>query len=59
LSEWVAVDGTSDDTSRVFLGRSNEEIIRKIPCSVVLVKEEPEPLKEGNETGQTVKENYQ
>lgn len=28
-------------------GRSNEEIIRKMPCSVLLVKKEPEPLKEG------------
>jgi universal stress protein A len=26
-------------------GRSNEEIIRKMPCSVLLVKKEPEPLK--------------
>ena len=25
-------------------GRSNEEIIRKMPCSVLLVKEEPHPL---------------
>ena len=25
-------------------GRSNEEIIRKLPCSVLLVKKEPEPL---------------
>ena len=25
-------------------GRSNEEIIRKMPCSVLLVKKEPEPL---------------
>jgi nucleotide-binding universal stress UspA family protein len=24
-------------------GRSNEEIIRKMPCSVLLVKKEPEP----------------
>ena len=28
-------------------GRSNEEIIRKMPCSVLLVKKEPEPAKEG------------
>jgi len=28
-------------------GRSNEEIIRKMPCSVLMVKKEPEPLKEG------------
>jgi nucleotide-binding universal stress UspA family protein len=28
-------------------GRSNEEIIRKMPCSVLLVKKEPEPLEEG------------
>jgi universal stress protein A len=28
-------------------GRSNEEIIRKMPCSVLLVKKEGEPLKEG------------
>jgi nucleotide-binding universal stress UspA family protein len=28
-------------------GRSNEEIIRKMPCSVLLVKKEPEPLNEG------------
>ena len=28
-------------------GRSNEEIIRKLPCSVLLVKKEPEPLEEG------------
>ena len=28
-------------------GRSNEEIIRKMPCSVLLVKKEPEPVKEG------------
>ena len=28
-------------------GRSNEEIMRKMPCSVLLVKKEPEPLKEG------------
>mgnify|MGYP001605995356 FL=1 len=27
-------------------GRSNEEIIRKMPCAVLLVKKEPEPLKE-------------
>lgn len=25
-------------------GRSNEEIIRKMPCSVLLVKQEPEPI---------------
>jgi len=25
-------------------GRSNEEIIRKMPCSVLLVKKEPEPI---------------
>ena len=25
-------------------GRSNEQIIRKMPCSVLLVKKEPEPL---------------
>jgi nucleotide-binding universal stress UspA family protein len=25
-------------------GRSNEEIIRKMPCSVLLVKEEPQPM---------------
>lgn len=25
-------------------GRSNEEIIRKMPCSVLLVKKEPEPV---------------
>jgi nucleotide-binding universal stress UspA family protein len=28
-------------------GRSNEEIIRKMPCSVLLVKKEPGPAKEG------------
>ena len=28
-------------------GRSNEEIIRKMPCSVLLVKKEPEPVEEG------------
>jgi nucleotide-binding universal stress UspA family protein len=28
-------------------GRGNEELIRKMPCTVVLVKDEPEPLKEG------------
>ena len=28
-------------------GRSNEEIIRKLPCSVLMVKKEPEPLKKG------------
>jgi nucleotide-binding universal stress UspA family protein len=29
-------------------GRSNEEIIRKMPCSVLLVKKEPErPVKAG------------
>jgi universal stress protein A len=28
-------------------GRSNEEIIRKLPCSVLLVKKEPGPAKEG------------
>ena len=27
-------------------GRSNEEIIGKTPCSVLLVKKEPEPAKE-------------
>ena len=27
-------------------GRSNEEIVRKMPCSVFLVKKEPEPLGE-------------
>jgi len=27
-------------------GRSNEEIIRKMPCTVLLVKKEPESLKE-------------
>ena len=26
-------------------GRSNEEIVRKMPCSVLLVKKEPEPVK--------------
>jgi len=26
-------------------GRSNKEIIRKMPCSVIMVKKEPEPLK--------------
>ena len=25
-------------------GRGNEEIIRKMPCSILLVKDEPEPL---------------
>jgi nucleotide-binding universal stress UspA family protein len=25
-------------------GRSNEEIIRKMPCSIVLVKDEPKPV---------------
>ncbi len=25
-------------------GRSNEEIIRKMPCSVLLIKEEPQPM---------------
>jgi hypothetical protein len=47
LNELVAVDRTPDDMTRVFFGRSNEEIIRKMPCSVLLVKKEPEPLKEG------------
>ncbi len=28
-------------------GRSNEDIVRKMPCSVLLVKEEPGPVKEG------------
>lgn len=28
-------------------GRSNEEIIRKMPCSVLLVKKESEALKKG------------
>lgn len=26
-------------------GRSNEELIRKMPCSILLVKKEPEPVK--------------
>ena len=26
-------------------GRSNEDIVRKMPCSVLLVKKEPEPVK--------------
>ena len=26
-------------------GRSNEEIVRKMPCSVLLVKKEPGPVK--------------
>ncbi|BDV42267.1 universal stress protein [Geotalea uraniireducens] len=26
-------------------GRSNEEIVRKMPCSVLLVKKEPEPVR--------------
>jgi len=26
-------------------GRSNEEIVRRMPCSVLLVKKEPEPVK--------------
>ncbi|GLI38795.1 universal stress protein [Geobacter hydrogenophilus] len=26
-------------------GRSNEEIVRKMPCSVLLVKKEPQPVK--------------
>ena len=26
-------------------GRSNEEIIRKIPCSILLVKKEPDPVR--------------
>jgi universal stress protein A len=26
-------------------GRSNEEIIRKMPCSILMVKKEPEPVK--------------
>jgi nucleotide-binding universal stress UspA family protein len=29
-------------------GRSNEEIIRKLPCSVLLVKKEPGPAKEAH-----------
>jgi nucleotide-binding universal stress UspA family protein len=28
-------------------GRGNEEIARKMPCTVLLVKKEPEPLKQG------------
>ncbi|MGA2333653.1 MAG: universal stress protein [Syntrophales bacterium] len=28
-------------------GRGNEALIRKMPCTVLLVKDEPEPLKEG------------
>jgi len=28
-------------------GRSNEEIVRKMPCTVLLVKKEPEPLEDG------------
>jgi nucleotide-binding universal stress UspA family protein len=28
-------------------GRGNEEIVRKMPCTVLLVKKEPEPLKQG------------
>jgi universal stress protein A len=28
-------------------GRGNEEIMRKMPCTVLLVKKEPEPLKQG------------
>ena len=27
-------------------GRSNEEVIRKMPCSVLLVEKEPGPAKE-------------
>jgi nucleotide-binding universal stress UspA family protein len=27
-------------------GRSNEEIIRKMPCSILMVKKEPEPVKD-------------
>jgi universal stress protein A len=27
-------------------GRSNEEIIRKMPCSVLLVKQEPQPVED-------------
>ncbi len=26
-------------------GRSNEEIIRKMPCSILLIKQEPEPVR--------------
>jgi nucleotide-binding universal stress UspA family protein len=26
-------------------GRSNEELVRRIPCSILLVKKEPEPVK--------------
>jgi len=29
-----------------FFGRSNEELIRKMPCSIFLVKKEPEPVRD-------------
>jgi universal stress protein A len=30
-------------------GRSNEELVRKMPCSIMLVKKEPEAIAEGKE----------
>jgi len=31
----------------LLFGRSNDELIRKMPCSIVLVKKEPEPMVSG------------
>ncbi|MEW6521050.1 MAG: universal stress protein [Thermodesulfobacteriota bacterium] len=33
----------------LFFGRSNEELVRKMPCSIMLVKKEPEAMAEGKE----------
>jgi hypothetical protein len=30
-------------------GRSNEELVRKMPCSIMLVKKEPEAIAEEKE----------
>jgi hypothetical protein len=30
----------------LFFGRSNDELVRKMPCSIMLVKKEPEAIVE-------------
>lgn len=35
----------------LLFGRSNDELIRKMPCSIMLVKKEPESIEDGNEWG--------
>ena len=36
----------------LLFNRSNDELVRKMPCSIMLVKKEPEPIAEDDEDEQ-------